>query len=139
MESERAIKAYVASLEQILKSGHLWLKETVEAFQEMVRMVSPERHVPQSRIVDIRRIHREIQDQLTKIKGVQQLLQGKYRQHYRRDAVRDKEILEFAFVAKGCYLRFESVLEQKEAMRRLSERESLWDRSATGRAFRWFY
>jgi hypothetical protein len=139
MESERAIRGYVASLDQIVRSGHLWLKETVEDLQEKVRIVTPDRHVPQSWIGDIRRIYREIQDQLTKIKGVQQLLEGKYRQHYRRDVVRDKEILEFAFVAKNCYLRFESTLEQQETMKRLGGRESHLERSLPERAFRWFH
>jgi hypothetical protein len=139
MESDRAIKGYVASLDQIVKGGHLWLKETVEDLQEKVQMVTPERHVPQSWIVDIRKIYREIQDQLTKIKGVQQLLEGKYRQYYCRDVVRDKEILEFAFVAKNCYLRFESTLEQMEAMKRLRGRESLSEPSPAERTFRWFH
>jgi hypothetical protein len=139
MESERAIKGYVASLDQIVKGSHLWLKETVEDLQEKVQMVTPERHVPQSWIADIRKIYREIQDQLTKIKGVQQLLEGKYRQHYRRDVVRDKEILEFAFVAKNCYLRFESTLEQMEAMKRLRGRVSPSEPSPADRGFRWFH
>jgi hypothetical protein len=139
MESDRAIKGYVASLDQIVKGGHLWLKETVEDLQEKVQMVTPERHVPQSWIVDIRKIYREIQDQLTKIKGVQQLLEGKYRQYYCRDVVRDKEILEFAFVAKNCYLRFESTLEQMEAMKRLRVRVGPSEPSPAERAFRWFH
>ena len=139
MESDRTIKGYVASLDQIVKSGHLWLKETVEDFQERVRMVTPDRHVPQSWIGEIRKIYMEIQDQLNKIKGVQQLLQGKYRQHYRRDIVRDKEILEFAFVAKNCYLKFESILEQSEVMKRRRGGESLSERSPAERALRWFH
>jgi len=139
MESDRTIKGYVASLDQIVKSGHLWLEETVEDLQEKVRMVTPERHVPQSWIAEIRKIYREIQDQLNKIKGVQQLLQGKYRQHYRRDIVRDKEILEFAFVAKNCYLRFESILEQSEVIKRLRGGESLSERSPAERTLRWFH
>jgi hypothetical protein len=139
MESDRMLKGYVASLDQIIQSSHLWLKETVEDLQEKVRMVTPEKHVPQSWIGEIRKIYREIQDQLTKIKGVQQLLEGKYRQHYRRDIVRDKEIMEFAFVAKNCYLRFESTLEQMEAMKKLRERESLSGRSPAEKAFRWFH
>ncbi len=138
MESERATKGYVASLEQIVKNGHLWLKETVEDLEEMVHLVSPERHVPQSIIIDIRTMYKEIQDQLSRIKGVQQLLLGKYRQQSRRDPLRDKEIMEFAFVAKSCYSKFESVLEQMEVKRRLREKERLSERVPGERIFRWF-
>jgi len=139
MESDRATKGYVASLDQIIKSRHLWLEETVEDLQEKVRMVTPDRHVPQSWIGEIRKIYMEIQDQLSKIKGVQQLLDGKYRQYYRRDIVRDKEILEFAFIAKNCYLRFESILEQSEVMKKLRGGESLSERPPAERTFRWFH
>jgi hypothetical protein len=137
MERDR-IRGYVASLEQIVRNGHLWLKETLEDFQEMVQMVSPERAVPQSVIVDIRRIYKEMQDQLTKIRGLQQLLQGKYRQYCRRDPVRDKEIMEFAFLAKTCYLRFETALQQIEAKKRMKERERVLDRVHAGKFFQWF-
>jgi hypothetical protein len=139
MESDRPIKAYVASLEQAVKNGHLWLKEALDEFEEKVRRVGPERNVSHSMITDIRKTYKDIQDLLTRIKGVQQLLQGKYRQHYRRDAVRDNEILELGFVAKNCYFRFESVLEEREARKRLREKEGFLARPLAERPIRWFY
>jgi hypothetical protein len=63
-------------------------------------MVTPERNVPKEIIVDIRELFKEIRNRLTEIKAVQQLLQGKYRQYYRRDSLRDKEILEFGLSLK---------------------------------------
>ena len=52
---------------------------------------------------------------------------------------RQKEILEFAFVAKNCYLKFESILEQSEVMKKLRGGESLSERSPAEKAFRWFH
>ncbi len=122
MEKDQG-QGYVAGLEQILKSSHLSLKDAVAHFQEMCQMVTPERNLPHDIIVDIRKTYREIQNQLTKIKGIQQLLQGKYRQHYRRNPVRDKEIMEFGFLAKNSYFKFEYVLKEVEAKRKLREQE----------------
>jgi len=122
MEKDKG-QGYVAGLEQILKSSHLSLKDAVAHFQEMCQMVTPERNLPHDIIVDIRKTYREIQNQLTKIKGIQQLLQGKYRQHYRRNPVRDKEIMELGFLAKNSYFKFEYVLKEVEAKRKLREQE----------------
>jgi hypothetical protein len=116
-------QGYVAGLEQILKSSQLALKESIAHFQEMCHMVTPERHLPHDIIVDIRKTYREIQDQLTKIKGIQQLLEGKYRQYYRRNPQRDREIMEFGLLAKNYYLRFEYTLQEVEAKRKSREEE----------------
>jgi hypothetical protein len=86
-------------------------------------MVTPERHLPHDIVVDIRKTYREIQDQLTKIKGIQQLLEGKYRQYYRRNPQRDREIMEFGLLVKNYYLRFEYTLKEVEAKRKLREQE----------------
>jgi len=114
-------RAYAAGLEQILKSSHLALKDSVSRFQEICRMVTLERSLPHDIVVDIRKSYREIQDQLTKIKGIQQLLEGKYRPYYRRDPQRDREIMEFGVLAKNYYLRFEDTLKEAEAKRKLRE------------------
>jgi hypothetical protein len=84
-------------------------------------MVTPERNVPREIIVDIRELYKEIRNRLTEIKAVEQLLQGKYRQYYHRDSLRDKEILEFGFMIKNSYSKFEYTLMQIEAMKRLKE------------------
>ena len=47
--------------------------------------------------------------------------------------------MEFVFVAKSCYFKFESALEQMEAKKRLGERERLPERYPTGTAFQWFH
>ncbi len=116
-------RGYAAGLEEILKSRHLTLKETVAHFQEMCHVLSPDKSLPHDIVVEIRKTYREIQDQLTRIRGIQQLLEGKYRQYYRRNHQRDKEIAECGFLAKNHYLRFEYTLKEIEAKRRLKEQE----------------
>ena len=81
----------------------------------MCRVVSPEKHIPAGIAVDIREMYKEIRNRLTEIKAIEQLLQGKYRQYYRRDSVRDKELMEFGFISKNCYSKFEHTLVQIEA------------------------
>ena len=96
----------------------------------MCRMVSPEKHVPAGITIDIREMYKEIRNRLTEIKAIEQLLQGKYRQYYRRDALRDKEIMEFGFIVKNCYSKFEYTIVQIEAIKRLKERAPTVDHPA---------
>jgi len=102
----------------------------------MCRVVSPEKHIPAGIAVDIREMYKEIRDRLTEIKAIEQLLQGKYRQHYHRDSVRDKEIMEFGFIAKNCFSKFEYTMVQIEAVKRLREQPSKADHP--GEPLRWF-
>jgi hypothetical protein len=81
-------------------------------------------------------MYKEIRNRLTEIKAVEQLLQGKYRQHYRRDSVRDKEIMEFGFIAKNCYSKFEYTMVQIEALKRLKEHSAKADHP--GEPLQWF-
>ncbi len=129
---------YAAGLEQLLKNCHHALKETVSRFQEMCHMVTPDRILPHDLVVDIRKAYKEIQDQLTKIKGIQQLLEGRYRRYYRRQPLRDREILEFGFLAKNYYHRFEYTLKEIEAKRRLKEQEKRLERYGTPQPIPWF-
>ena len=101
-------------------------------------MITAERIVPMDIITDIRQTYKEIQDQLTKISGVKQLLEGKYRQYYRRDSQRDREIMEFAFLAKSLYLKFESTLQEIEAKRRLRDKEEHLEAHRQRIPFPWF-
>ena len=137
MEQDR-VQRYVKSLERTIENNHRYLRESIEDFQEMCRMASPEKRMPAGIANDIREMYKEIRNRLTEIKAIEQLLQGKYRQYYRRDALRDKEIMEFGFITKNCYSKFEYTMVQIEAIRRLKEqaprvdhpRESLkWFRS----------
>jgi hypothetical protein len=61
---------------------------------------------------------------LVEVKSIQQLLQTKYRQYYHRDPIRDKEIVEFEFVSKNTYSKFEFTLKEIEAKKKM-ERERL--------------
>jgi len=70
-------KKYAESLEKNLAGAHHSLKKNVEDLQEMCIIVSPERNVPRDMIIDIRQSYKEIQEQLSEIKAIQQLLKGK--------------------------------------------------------------
>jgi len=115
MEKDRT-QRYVESLERTIKSDYSYLKETIDEFREMCQMIKPERSLPHGIVVDIREIYKEIRNRLTEIKAIEQLLQGKYRQYYHRDSLRDKEILEIGFIAKNSFTKFEYTLKQKEAL-----------------------
>ncbi len=121
MEKPR-LEAYVASLGQIVRSTHFDLREAMDQFQDMCSRVTPERIVPAGMITDIRQTYKEIQDQLTKIRGIHQLLESKYSGYYRRDSDRKREITEFAFLAKSLYSKFEYTLQEIEAKRKLIAR-----------------
>ena len=118
---EDRVQRYVKSLEKTIQNDHHYLKETMEEFQDLCRMVTPERNVPAGILIDIREMYKEIRNRLTEIKAIEQLLHGKYRQYYRKDSLRDKEIMEFGFVAKNCYSKFEYTMIQIGAMKRLKE------------------
>jgi hypothetical protein len=121
MERER-FQSYVASLEQILRNTHFDLTDAMKQLQDLCVRVTPERIIPMGIITDVRQTYKEIQDQLTKIRGVHQLLESKYRQYYRRDSLRDREIIEFAFLAKSLYSKFECTLQEIEARKGLRDR-----------------
>ncbi len=123
----RNFQGYVASLEQIVKNSHLDLREVMDLFLELCQRVTPEKVVPMGMITDIRQTYKEIQDQLTKIKGVNQLLEGKYRQYYRRDPLRNREIMEFAFLAKSLYSKVERTLQENEAKTKSEHTEAPMD------------
>jgi hypothetical protein len=120
MEQDRNLR-YVKSLEKTIQNNYLYLKGTIEEFQDLCRMVTPERNVPAGILSDIREMYKEIRNRLTEVRAIEQLLQGKYRQYYHRDSQRDKEILEFGFITKNCYSKFEYTIMQKEAIKRLKE------------------
>jgi hypothetical protein len=136
MEQQDRDQRYVKGLERTVQNNYHYLKESVKDLQEMCRAVAPEKHVPTAIAVDIRELYKEIRNRLTEIKAIEQLLQGKYRQLYRRDSVRDKEIMEFGFVAKNCYSKFEYTMVQIEAIKRLKEHPAKADHP--GEPLQWF-
>ncbi len=130
---------YAESLEKTIRSNYHYLKETVKDFKEMCLMVTPERNTPPEIILDIREMYKELRTRMTEIKAVEQVLLGKYRQFYHRDAMRDKEMLEFGFIAKNCYSKFEYILMQKEAQKKAKEREGGLRVDQKGLPYHWFH
>jgi hypothetical protein len=136
MEKDR-VQRYAGNLEKTIQNNYHYLKKTMDDFQEMCRMVTPERNVPREIIADIRELYKEIRNRLTEIKAVEQLLQGKYRQYYHRDSLRDKAIMEFGFIAKNCYSKFEYTLLQIEAMKKSKDSSHIMEHP--GQSFQWFH
>jgi len=136
MEKDR-VQRYTGNLEKTIQNNYHYLKKTMDDFQEMCRMVTPERNVPREIIADIRELYKEIRNRLTEIKAVEQLLQGKYRQYYHRDSLRDKAIMEFGFIAKNCYSKFEYTLMQIEAMKK--SKDSPHKVEHPSQLFQWFH
>jgi hypothetical protein len=131
-------QGYVASLERVMENTHFDLKEAMDQFQGLCLMITPERNVPTGIIADIRQTYKQIQDQLTKVRGVKQLLEGKYRQYYRRDSQREREIMEFAFMAKSLYFKFEYALQEIEAKKKLRDSAEHFEEYRQRMPFAWF-
>jgi hypothetical protein len=127
-----------AGLERIMENTRFDLREAMDQFQELCLIITPERNVPAEIITDIRQTYKKIQDQLAKISGAKQLLEGKYRQYYRRDHQREREIMGFAFLAKSLYLKFEYTLQEIEAKSKLKGREEYFEAHRQQIPFPWF-
>jgi hypothetical protein len=122
MENERA-QRYVAGLEQVIRNTCVDLRETMTLFQGYSQWYTAERTIPPGIITHIRKTYKGIHDQLTKIRGINQILESRYKQYYRRDSLRDKEISEYGITAKNLYTRFESMLQAVEGRKGLAGRE----------------
>ena len=133
-----SFQGYAASLERTMQTMHLDLGEAMYELQELCPLITPGRNVPVEIITDIRQTYKRIQDQLTKIRGVKQLLEGKYRQYYHRDSQREREIAEFAFLAKSLYSKFECTLQEIEAKGKLRDREEQLGGYPQYMPFPWF-
>jgi hypothetical protein len=115
---------YALSLGKTIEGHYHYLKTAVKDFQEKCLRVSPGRSVPPDIINQIRESYKGIRDRLVEVKSIQQLLQTKYRQFYRRDPLLEKEIIEFQFLSKNSYSKFEFTLKEIEAKKKM-ERERL--------------
>ena len=138
MERE-AVQRYVASLEQVVRSAHLDLRGTMVQFQEYSQRLTGDQAVASGMVTDIRKIYVGINDQLAKIRGINQLLESRYRQYYRRDPIRDREILEFGALSKKLYTRFETLLQEMETKGKIAEKEDqpeMGDRRVSSQWFR---
>jgi len=131
-------QGYAASLERIMQNTHFDLREAMDQFRQLCLMITAERTVPMGIITDIRQTYKQIQDQLTKIMGVKQLLEGKYRQYYHPDSQREREIMEFAFLAKSLYFKFEYRLQEIEAKRKLGDKGEYSEATPQLIPFPWF-
>jgi hypothetical protein len=115
---------YALSLGKTIESHYHYLQTAVKDFQEKCLRVAPGRSVPPDIINQLRESYKGIRDRLAEIKSIQQLLQTKYRQFYRRDPLLDKEIIELQFLSKNSYSKFEFTLKEIEAKKKM-ERERL--------------
>jgi hypothetical protein len=133
-----SFQGIAAGLERIMENACFDLREAMDQFQELCLIITPERNVPAEIITDIRQTYKKIQDQLTKISGAKQVLEGKYRQYYRRDHQREREIMGIAFLAKSLYLKFEYTLQEIEAKSKLKGREEYFEAHRQQIPFPWF-
>jgi len=137
MEEARVLH-YIKSLERKIHDDYLYLKDAVDEFRDMCRIIAPDKNIPQGIIVDIRELHKEIQTRFKEIRGIQQLMQGKYRQFYRRDPLRDKNLLELGFVTKTTFSRFEENLKLFSEKQKAREREKVANAGQRERLLQWF-
>jgi hypothetical protein len=106
--------------------------------QELCPLITPGRNISVEIITDIRQTYKRVQEQLTKIRGVKQLLEGKYKQYHHRDSHREREIAEVAFLAKSLYSKFECMLQEIEAKRMLIDEQEQFALFPDGMPFTWF-
>lgn len=129
-----SFQEFAAGLDRILENTRSDLREAMDQFQELCLEISAERNVPIDIFTEGHQTYKKIQDQLTKINRARQLLEGKYRQYYRRDYQREKEIMQIAFLAKSLYLTFEEM----EARRKLKGMEEYSEAHGQQIPFPWF-
>ncbi len=133
-----SFQGIAAGLERIMENTRLDLREAMDQLQGLCLIVTPGRNVPTEIITDIRQTSKQIQAQLTKIRGARQLLEGKYRQHYHRDFKRERDISEIAFLAKSLYKTFEYALQEIEAKSKLKGKEEYFEAHRQQILFPWF-
>ena len=134
MVERGSLQEIAAGLERIVENARSDLRETMDQFQELCLTVTAERKVPIDIITETRQTYKKIQEQLTKISVARQLLEGKYRDYYRRNYQREKEIMQITFLAKSLYLTFE----ETEAKRKLKGMEEYSEAHGQQIPFPWF-
>ncbi len=134
-----SFQGIAAGLEQIMENTRFELREAMDQFQELCLIVTPQRDVPVEIINDIRQTYKKIQDQLTKIRGARQLLEGKYRKYHRRDSQSAREIMDIAFLAKSLDSKFEYTLQEIEARKKLKDKGEFFAPYHQRMPFPWFH
>jgi len=133
-----SFQGYASGLERTMEKMHLDVGEAMVELQELCRLIALDRNFPAETITEIRQVYKRVQDQLGKIRGVRQLLEGKYRQYYHRDSQREREVAEFTFLAKSLYSKFESTLQEIETKRKIRDREETLAVHPERMPFAWF-
>lgn len=133
-----SFQGIAAGLERIVEANRFDLREVMDQFRELCLIITLERDVPWETITNIRQTYKKIQDKLTKISAAKQLLEGKYRQYYHQDSQREREIMEFSFLAKSLYSKFEYTLQEAEAKRNLRDKEEQLGPYRQRIPFQWF-
>jgi len=133
-----SLQGITLGLERIVENTLIDLREAMDQFQGLCLIITAERNVPVDMINDTRQTYKKIQDHLNKISAANQLLQGKYRQYYRRDHQREREITGIGFLAKTLYMKFAYILQEKEARSKLKDREEYFDAHCQQIPFTWF-
>lgn len=133
-----SFQGIAAGLERIVETNRFDLREAMDQLQELCLIITSGKDVPAEIITDIRQTYKKIRDQLTKISAAKQLLEGKYRQYYHRDSQREREIMEFSFLAKSLYSKFEYTLHEAEAKRKLRDKEEQLGPYRQRIPFQWF-
>lgn len=133
-----SFQGVVLGLERIVENTLIDLREAMDQFQALCLMITAGRNVPIDIINDTRQTYKKIQDHLNKISAAQQLLEGKYRQFYRRDHQREREIAGIAFLVKTLYMKFKYILHEKEEKTKLKGREEYFEGHRQQIPFTWF-
>jgi hypothetical protein len=134
MMEQGSFQAIAAGLEQIMENARLDLRAAMDQFEELCLRITAEKNVPIDIFTETRQAYKKIQDQLTKISGARQLLEGKYKHCYRRNYQLEKEIMQIAFLAKSLYLTFE----ETDAKRKLKGMEEYSEAHGQQIVFPWF-
>jgi hypothetical protein len=134
MMERGSLQDIVAGLERIVEKARSDLREAMDQFQELCLTITAERDVPIDTLTQTRQSYKNIQDQLKRISRARQLLEGKYRDYYRRNYQREKEIMQIAFLAKNLYLTFE----ETEAKRKRKGMDEYSEAQGQPIPFPWF-
>ncbi len=118
----------------MMENARLDLREAMDEFEELCLRITSDRNAPTDIFTETRQAYKKIQDQLTKIGGAKQLLEGKYRRYYRRNYQLEKEIMQIAFLAKNLFLTFE----ETEAKRKQKGMEEHSEAHGQHIVFPWF-
>ena len=115
------VQKYAESLERVIQNNHNHLKGIMNEFEEKCMLVTSVKTVPPRIVIEIPETYREIQNRLSEIRAIQQLIKAKYFLYAHKDPRRDKEITDLGYVAKAAFSKFEHTMKQVEEEGRVKE------------------